>query len=342
MSHPRSLVVAVVTVAAMQVLVWTGAARGWLTLGQASALDLVIAWTAIFGFALVASRAIGALRMELQEGRVQHEATLTEVAQLGALNEMLTMAGRSKDVGLAFQALARRIGTVITCDRVGLALIKEDGQSLQVYSSRVSEPERRRRPRSELEFNLERSIFGQVIRTCEAVLIEDTATFASDFHDASALASQGFHSLLIVPLISRNRAIGALTIISKKTAEFNVSHRDILQPLAEVLAFAYVVQHQYLALDRFKTMEATVEMTLSIATDINSGLQVIAGQCGIMQKLHPAAAGELEAIARQTERISSLLDRMRTAADERLREAAAHSSTIPSSPEEFADEEALR
>lgn len=342
MSQSRLLLVSVCAVAALQVLVWTGAERAWLTSGQATALHLLIAWSAIFGLALAASRLIGALRSELQVRRVQHEATLTEFAQLGTLNEMLTMAGRSKDVGLAFQALARRIGTLITCDRLGLALVKDDGQSLQVYSSRVSEPERRRRPRPELQFSLERSMFGQVIRTCEPVLIEDTKAFASDFHDASVLASQGFHSLLILPLISRNRAIGALTVISKKTAAFNVSHRDVLQPLAEVLAFAYVVQHQYLALDRFKTMEATAEMTLSIATDINSGLQVIAGQCGIMQKLHPDAADEIEKVARQTERISSLLDRMRSAADERLREAAANAGTIPSSPEEFADEDALR
>lgn len=342
MNQSRRLVVAVIAVAVLQLLVWAGAGRGWLTSGQATALHLAIAWTAIFGFALIASRLIGTLRTELQERRVQHEATLTEFAQLGTLNEMLTMAGRAKDVGLAFQTLARRIGTLIPCDRLGLALVKEDGQSLQVYSSRVSEPERRRRPRAELQFGLERSIFGQVIRTCEPVLIEDTKAFASDFHDASVLASQGFHSLLILPLISRNRAIGALTVISKKTAAFGVSHRDMLQPLAEVLAFAYVVQHQYLALDRFKTMEATAEMTLSIATDINSGLQVIAGQCGIMQRLHPAAAAEIDAISRQTERISSLLDRMRSAADERLREAAANSGSIPSSPEEFADEEVLR
>ncbi len=255
---------------------------------------------------------------------------------------MLTTAGQSKDVGLAFQALARRIGKLIVCDRLGLALVKDDGQSLEVYSSRVSEPERRRRPRAELQFSLERSIFGQVIRTCEPVLVEDTDAFASDFHDAGVLASQGFHSLLILPLISRNRAIGALTVISRGKAAFDRSHRDVLQPLAEVLAFAYVVQHQYLALDRFRTMETTAEMTLAIATDINNGLQVIAGQCGILRKLHPGADTEIQVVARQTERISGLLERMRNVADERLREAAAGLNHIPSSPEEFGDDENLR
>lgn len=339
MNQSRALQLTVIATAALQVLVWAASGRGWLSAGQATALHLLITWGAIFALALAAARAVTHLTTELQTKRVQHEATLSEVDQLGTLNEMLTTAGQSKDVGLAFQALARRIGTLIPCDRLGLALVKDDGQSLQVYSSRVSEPERRRRPRAELQFGLERSIFGQVIRTCDPVLVEDTRAFASDFHDAGVLASQGFHSLLILPLVSRNRAIGALTVISKRAAAFDSSHRDLLQPIAEVLAFAYVVQHQYLALDRFKSMESTAETTLAMAADINSSLQVIAGQCGILQKLHPEAATEIAAIAHQTERITTLLDRMRGAADDRLREAAAHAGSIPSSPEDFADDE---
>lgn len=337
MEQSRALPFTLAATAVAQVVVWSASSRGWLSAPQATALHVLIAWAAIFSLAWVTSRMLRDLRDDLQQKRAQHAATLSEVEQIAALNEMLTTAGRSKDVGLAFQALARRVGKLIPCDRLGLALVRDDGQSLQVYSSRVSEPERRRRPRPELQFSLERSIFGQVIRSCETALIDDTRTFASDYQDASVLASQGFHSLLILPLISRNRAIGALTVISKKTAAFEAAHRDVLQPLAEVLAFAYVAQHQYLALDRYKTMETTAETTLALATDINSGLQVIAGQCGILQRLHPQAAAEVETIARQTERISTLLERMRTVADERLREAATQSGQIPSSPEEFAE-----
>jgi transcriptional regulator with GAF, ATPase, and Fis domain len=342
MTQPRAITVTIAGTAGVQALVWAAASWGWLTVAQSAGLFVVSAWAAILTLTTLASRSIADLQSELRRRQDQHAATLSEVEQLAALNEMLTTAGRSKDVGLAFQALARRVGKLIDCDRLGLALVKEDGQSLQVYSSRVSEPERRRRPRPELQFSLERSIFGQVIRTCETALIDDTSTFASDFHDASALASQGFHSLLILPLVSRNRAIGALTVISKRKAAFEASDRDVLQPLAEVLAFAYVAQYQYLALDRYKTMESTAEMTLAVATEINSGLQVIAGQCGILERLHPAAEAEVSVIASQTERITALLERMRTAADDRLREAAAGATSagrFPASPEDFPDDE---
>src|ERR1019366_9511078 len=107
---------------------------------------------------------------------------------------MLLTLGRSKDVGLTFQGLARRIGRWIPCDRLGLALIDDASQQLQTFSARVSEPERRRRPRAEVEYNLDRSIFGQVVRSCEPLLIDDLGRQAAEFQDASALASQGFKS----------------------------------------------------------------------------------------------------------------------------------------------------
>lgn len=338
MTGSRPVLITLLATAVLQVVIWSGSAQGWLTAGRATALHLLTAWSAIFVVGLVATRSIGRLREELRTRRDQHTATLSQVDQLATLNEMLTTAGKSKDVGLAFQALARRVGTLITCDRLGLALVKEGGQELQIYSSRVSEPERRRRPRPELQFGLERSIFGQVIRTCEPVLVEDTSAFASEFQDAGILASQGFHSLLIVPLVSRNRAIGAVTVIAQRKAAFQPEHREILQPLAEVLAFAYVAQHQYLALDRYKAMEITAEITLALATDINSSLQVIMGRCGIMLAEHPSAAGDIDQVSRQAERIVTLLDRLRVAADERTT-AATHHGEIPASPEEFDDEE---
>lgn len=342
MTESRHLLLGILATAFAQAAIWWATAQGWLDASQGVALQLVIGWAAILVVGLVAARAIAALRSELKARRDQHEVTLSEVEQLATLNDMLTTAGKSKDVGLAFQALARRVGALIDCDRLGLALVKEGGQELEVFSSRVSEPERRRRPRPELQFSLERSIFGQVIRTCEPVLVEDTSTFASEFHDAGVLASQGFHSLLIMPLVSRNRAIGAMTVIAKRKAAFNPSHRTVLQPMAEILAFAYVAQHQFLALDRYKAMETAAEMTLALSTDITSSLQVIVGRCEILQVEQPQLADEIEPITKQAERIATLLDRLRLAADERLAAGAPNTSTFPASPEEYVDDESLR
>jgi len=342
MKPNTALFVAVVATAAGQLAIAIAGAYGYIGESITVPAILMLAWGLIIALTVMASRHTQTLTEEITSTQSQHQATLDQVEQLEALNEMLVTLGRTKDAGLAFQGLSRRIGRLVHCDRLGLAVLHENGHEVQAFLSRVSEPERRRRPRPELQFSLERSIFGQVIRTCEPVLIEDTKTFASDFHDASVLASQGFHSLLILPLISRNRAIGAMTVIARQKAAFLPAHREILQPLAEILAFAYVAQHQYLALDRYKAMETTAEITLALATDINSSLQVIGGRCAVLQHEHPELATELDVIATQAERISTLLERLHAAADERLRDTAMAHGSIPASPEEFSDEDALR
>ena len=109
--------------------------------------------------------------------------------------------------------------------------------------------------------------------------------------------------------------------------------------MAEVLAFAFVAQQQYAALEHFRGMETLAEVSLSVATDINGALQAIIGQCGVIAALRPDAAEDVDVITGQADRIMRLLDRMRTAAQERLKEATARQTEgIPASPEEFGEE----
>jgi hypothetical protein len=90
-------------------------------------------------------------------------------------------------------------------------------------------------------------------------------------------------------------------------------------------------------------METLAEVSLSVSTDINSALQAIIGQCGVIGATTPGVAADVDVIIHQADRISSLLERVRATAQERLRDAAApvHSGAIPASPEEIATEETL-
>ena len=76
----------------------------------------------------------------------------------------------------------------------------------------------------------------------------------------SHLAAQGFRSAIVIPLMSRNRAIGTLTAISRTPGAFTATHRDAMQPMAEVLAFAFVAQQQHAALQRYLTYKQTPEL----------------------------------------------------------------------------------
>jgi nitrogen-specific signal transduction histidine kinase len=64
------------------------------------------------------------------------------------------------------------------------------------------------------------------------------------------------------------------------------------------------------------------ELTLSIAAEINSALQTIIGHCDLLERgsTDPALQRDLGTITAQAQRIAGLLEKMRSAADQRLKE----------------------
>jgi transcriptional regulator with GAF, ATPase, and Fis domain len=327
----------IIATASIHTAVWFLRASELMSRNTGQVVMLVSAWLAILALGLIAGKQIMGLRTDLRAQQARHQGTLTQIEQLAALNEMLLTLGRSTEVGLAFQSLARHVGRLVQCDRLGLALLREGGREVLTYSARVSEPERRRRPRPEQEFSLERSLFGQVIRSCEAKVIADLG-HEQDCQDASALASQGLHSALVLPLISKNRAIGALMVMSRRRGAFTVDQCTALQPLAEVLAFAFVAQQQQHSLEKFHMMESMTQTTFALASDINGALQGVIGEASILRRERPDVSESLDVIVAHAERTLALLERMRAAAQERLSEADL-TAAIPASPEAFGQDE---
>ena len=195
---------------------------------------------------------------------------------------MLDIIARSVDVPLAFQALAARVARLAPCDRVGLALLSEDGREFQTYTARVQQEERRSRPRPEIVFKVERTILGGVVRSREPMIIDDIKAAAPDYLDANILLTSGFKSVLLMPLVSRGRAVGTLNVVSRQPNAFGQPHVDALHPIAEILAVAWVAQQLHMTLGKHRTMEVMSELTLSVAAEINSALQTIIGHCDLI------------------------------------------------------------
>lgn len=321
----RTLLVALVVVgAAIQVALWLALERGALDPSTFAGAMLTASWALIVVFGLLAARHLTGLQRTIDDhDRAAHDA-IAQVEQLRAHNEMLQALARSTDVTLAFHALARRVARIVPCDRVGLALLKEGGQEFQTYTSRVTEPERRARPRVDLEFNLDRTHIGEVVRSAKPLIVESFSAQAADYLDANVLHQTGFQSGLVLPLLSKGAAVGTLNVVSRREKAFTTEHVDALQPIAEILAVAYVAQQLQQSLARFRTMEAMAELTLSIASEIQSALQTIIGHCDLLDRTNPDPAlhRDVAVITRQALRIQELLERMRVAAQDRLREIA--------------------
>ena len=300
------------------------------------------AWVVMLILAALATR-----RLRLQEQRLRahehtHRETLGEIEQLQTQNAMLEIIARSADVSLAFQALASRVARLVPCDRVGLALLTENGQEFQTYTARVHDEERRARPRPEITFKVDQTILGSVVRKREALIVPDISAAAADFLDANILHTSGFGSALIVPLVSKGRAVGTMNLVRRAKGAYQAEHVSTIQPIAEIFAVAIIAQQLQVALGKYRSMEAMAELTLSVAADINSALQTIIGHCDLLERGYPdpGLQRDLATVVRQAQRIAGLLEKMRVSANERMRavEIEVSQAAIPSSPEAFDEE----
>lgn len=288
-------------------------------------VPLLVVWVTLLVLAALATRRITALWQRLTQKEEAHTATLNEVDQLQTQNAILDIIARSVDVPLAFQALATRVARLVPCDRVGLALLAEDGREFQTYTARVQPEERRSRPRPEIVFKVERTIIGKVVSSQAPLIIDDIKAAAPDHLDANILMTSGFSSAMLVPLVARGRSVGTLNAVARRSGVFGQQHIDALLPIAEILAVAWVAQQLHMTLGKHRTMEVMSDLTLAVAAEINSALQTIIGHCDLLERGQTDAAlqRDLRTIMGQAERIMGLLDKMRSASNERLREMQA-------------------
>jgi GAF domain-containing protein len=331
---------------AVQPVVWWLA--GDLAQTRVVYVPMLAGWIALLVLAALSTRQIGWLSRTLHREERAHRATRSEVEQLQTQTAMLEIIARSADVPLAFRALAGRIARLVPCDRVGLALLSEDGQEFQTFTARVHDEERRSRPRPEVVFRVDRTILGSVVRSREPLIVGDITGAAPDYVDANVLASARFRSALVMPLVSKERAVGTLNVVSRQPDAFAQDDVEALRSIAEILAVAWVAQQLQMTVGKYRSMEAMSEFTLGIAAEINSALQTIVGHCDLLERSYedPSLRRDLETIVHQAERIAELLEKMRVAAAQRLEEVAAsiERNEVPSpvAPEAVADQQRAR
>ena len=286
--------------------------------------QVAAAWVVMVSLAVLSNRLIARLETQLSLTEKAHQATRDEVDQLQLHNAMLDTLARSVDVPLAFQSIAQRIVRLVPCDRVGLALLSDGGDEFHTYTARMKEQDRRSRPRPDVVFKAEGTAIGFAVKSREPLIIDDTAVSAREFLDTNVAHTSGFASALIVPLVSNERAVGTLNVVSRRRAAFTREHAEALLPVTEILAMAHVAQRLQVAVTRHRTLESVSELTISISTEINGALQTIVGHCDLIERSHhdPNLQRDLATIVRQAQRISALLDRMRSASHERLARVA--------------------
>ncbi len=149
----------------------------------------------------------------------------------------ITRLGRSGEpLDAVYRAFAEGVAGLIRFDSIGVSLIDAEGREFTI----VDLPARTLGlgARRDSRMPLDGTLLAQVVTSGTPLRVDDLAASAVPPLSREALAARGYHSALLVPLVSRGAVAGAVTLTSRRPAAFDEADVEVVAGLAQPLASA--------------------------------------------------------------------------------------------------------
>lgn len=176
--------------------------------------------------------------LALQAAKVIHNTWLYDQLRLKArLFETLVSVGQTINSTLnlndALTVVTREACLLMETKMCSLHMLDETGNWLELRASFGAGKDYLNRP----PLNLQESLIGIVVRRKKALQVENVQT-SSRYQNVETARREGLVSLLSVPLLFGNQAIGALNVYTEEPHNFSNEEIRILSALAELSAIA--------------------------------------------------------------------------------------------------------
>ena len=180
--------------------------------------------------------------MDVTERKVAEEALVLARAELERKNQRLKLlldvtnqVVSNLDLQDLLQAISKSVRDVMQCDGVGVMLPDDEGLQLRFYA--LDFPECGNCAQEECVIAVDESPEGNAFRTGKAVMMNREVT-AADVDVNAADRCEGAKSSCFVPLMSRNRSAGVLSLTRLGRGTFSADDIDFLSQLANQIAIA--------------------------------------------------------------------------------------------------------
>jgi signal transduction histidine kinase len=245
-----------------------------------------------------------------------HQETQRRLREMTALFNFAQHLSTHLQMETLLQTIATSIREVLGCRGVSIALLDQDNQNLEIKVAVGLEQEWRENTR----LSISTGVMGQVAAKREALYLPDV-----DEVEEFILSTRSFRSLLIVPLVFKNRVIGTLSIAHAQANAFNTDDERLitiaaaqaavaienarlfneLQERATSLAKAY---DDLKELDRMKD-----ELVQNVSHQLRTPLTFVRGYVdlllrGDMGELTPKQSQSLEIVSDKTATVAQLVN----------------------------------
>ncbi len=274
---------------------------------------ILVFWPVMLVVALAGARVFSRQSSRIAAEERGRAEALGHIEYLQAMNALLRTLASAEDLPRSLHRLATRIRAIVPCDRVGLALLTDDGHAFRTYTAHVDVPaggERHARP--DLHFARVGTFLDRVVSSREARIVERVDELAAEYLDANTLHKAGFVSALVVPLVFEDEVFGTLNLVSRRADAFSERDLQALVPVAEALATAYAARRLVTAAARHQIAHDMADLILFQVSEINGAVQGIIGRCDLMLQECPDAGAQRDAamMRQESRRISEALGKL--------------------------------
>jgi PAS domain S-box-containing protein len=152
--------------------------------------------------------------------------------RIDVMNRIARLVSSSMDVRTALQCTSEELRKLMSYDQIMLGITEEKGRHVEIIVPDQADS-RQAKPLGKVLYEgsiVEKLRFGK-----SAIVIEKEAN-RKLFAEFEAMDSSKFSSMLAVPLTSRGRILGALTVAHSKPGEYNWESAETLEMVADQLA----------------------------------------------------------------------------------------------------------
>jgi len=151
--------------------------------------------------------------------------------EMSVVDEVARIITSTLDIGDVYEQFAAAIKTLIDFDQVDIITINQDSNTFQIAYLTSSSPNSF--PVGE-PFPLENTGIGFVFDSRSPLVYE--VNEHPEFWTGQHVLADGFSSEIVLPLISKDRVIGSLVVLSKQNNSFGPREQAILERLANQIA----------------------------------------------------------------------------------------------------------
>lgn len=213
-----------------------------------------------------------------QNLRKLYQDSHRQAQMLATINRIGRSVTSSLELSQVFQAVVRSVNEILSVQAGSIALLDETGQQLIFYITLEGDTTRL----SAFRLKVGEGIIGWVVQNRLPARVNDVQNDPRFYAGIDRSIDFETHSVLCVPLIVADRAIGAIEVINKinpaapsQRALFTEQDEILLRAVASFVAMAIENARLY---DRMRTTVAvqTVQDTMvTLAHHINNPLQVL-------------------------------------------------------------------